>query len=193
MVDYLAREGIPISRDRVRNLMRRMGLRAIYRQPRTTIPGDQAEPFPCLVDLNAVTAVDQVWATDITYIPLQKGFLYLVAIMDLFSRNVAAGTSSTALTRSSVWMPLRWRWEATVGQRSSTPIKAASSPLATSWRGSRLRRSGSAGQEGSAATTTSWWRGCGERSSTTRCTYVPIAMAGRQRSAWPAFCGGTAM
>ena len=88
MVDYLAREGIPISRDRARNLMRRMGLRAIDRKPRTTIPREPAERFPCLVDLDAVTAVDQVWATDITYIPLQKGFLYLVAIVDLFSRNV---------------------------------------------------------------------------------------------------------
>ena len=97
MVDYLAREGIPISRDRVRNLMRRMGLRAIYRKPRTTIPGDPAERFPCLVDLNAVTAVDQVWATDITYIPLQKGFLYLVAIVDLFSRNVLSWKLSNSL------------------------------------------------------------------------------------------------
>jgi transposase InsO family protein len=88
MVDYLAREGIPISRDRARNLMRRMGLRAIYRKPRTTIPGDPAERFPCLVDLDAVTAVDQVWAADITYITLQKGFLYLVAIVDLFSRTI---------------------------------------------------------------------------------------------------------
>jgi len=69
MVDYLAREGIPISRDRVRNLMRCMGLRAIYRKPRTTIPGDQAERFPCLVDLSAVTAVDQAWATDINSVP----------------------------------------------------------------------------------------------------------------------------
>ena len=97
MVDYLAREGIPISRDRVRNLMRCMGLRAIYRKPRTTIPGDPAERFPCLVDLNAVTAVDQAWATDITYIPLQKGFLYLVAIMDLFSRNVLSWKLSNSL------------------------------------------------------------------------------------------------
>ena len=88
MVDYLAREGIPISRDRARNLMRRMGLRAIYRKPRTTVPGDPSERFPCLVDVNTVTSVDQIWATDITYIPLQKGFLYLVAIVDLFSRNV---------------------------------------------------------------------------------------------------------
>jgi putative transposase len=97
MVDYLAREGIPISRDRARNLMRRMGLRAIYRKPRTTIPGDPAERFPCLVDANAVTAVDQVWATDITYIPLRKGFLYLVATVDLFSRNVLSWKLSNSL------------------------------------------------------------------------------------------------
>ena len=84
MVDYLARDGIPITRDRARNLMRRMGLRAIYRKPHTTIPGEPAERFSCLVDLKEVSAVDQVWATDITYIPLQKGFLYLVAIVDLF-------------------------------------------------------------------------------------------------------------
>ncbi len=97
MVDYLAREGIPISRDRVRNLMRRMGLRAIYQKPRTTVPGDPAERFPCLVDLRQVTTVDQVWATDITYIPLQKGFLYLVAIMDLHSRHVLSWRLSNSL------------------------------------------------------------------------------------------------
>ena len=65
IVDYLAREGIPISRDRVRNLVRGMGLRAIYQKPRTTVPGEPAERFPCLVDLTQVRAVDQVWATDI--------------------------------------------------------------------------------------------------------------------------------
>ena len=88
MVAYLAREGIPISRDRVRNLMRRMGLRAIYQKPRTTVPGDPFERFPCLVDLKEITAVDQVWATDITYIPLRKCFLKLLAILDLHSRHV---------------------------------------------------------------------------------------------------------
>ena len=97
MVGYLARDGIPISRDRVRNLMRRMGLRAIYQKPRTTVPGAPAERFPSLVDLSKVRAVDQVWATDITYIPLQKGFLYLVAILDLFSRNVLSWKLSNSL------------------------------------------------------------------------------------------------
>jgi putative transposase len=88
MVDQLAEEGIPLNRERARNLMRRMGLRAIYQKPRTTAQGNPSERFPCLVDVNTVTAVDQVWATDITYIPLRKGFLYLVAIVNLFSRNV---------------------------------------------------------------------------------------------------------
>ena len=161
MVDYLARDGIPISRDRGRYFMRRMGLAAIYRKPRTTIPGDPAERFPCLVDLDAVTAVDQVGATDITYIPLQKGFLYWWRSWTSSPGASSAGSSRTALTRSSVWMPLRWRWEAAESQRSSTPIKAASSPLAPSWRGCRLRRSRSAGQVRNDVTTTSLLSGCG--------------------------------
>ncbi len=64
------------------------GLRAIYQKPRTTVPGSPSERFPYLVDRKQVTRVDQDWSTDITCIPLQKGFLYLVAIVDLFSRNV---------------------------------------------------------------------------------------------------------
>jgi len=68
--------------------MRRNGLRAIHQKPRTTVPGNPSLRFPYLVDLKEITAVDQVWATDITYIPLQKDFLYLVAIMDLHSRHV---------------------------------------------------------------------------------------------------------
>jgi len=97
IVHYLAREGIPISRDRVRNLMRRMGLRAIYQKPRTTIPGEPSIRYPCLVDLNKITEPDQVWATDITYIPLRKGFLYLVAIVDLYSRHVLSWKLSNSL------------------------------------------------------------------------------------------------
>lgn len=97
MVHYLDREGIPISRDRVRNLMRCMGLRAIYQRPRTTVPGSPSERFPCLVDLQQLTAPDEVWATDSTYIPLRKGFLYLVAVVDLFSRHVLSWKLSNSL------------------------------------------------------------------------------------------------
>jgi putative transposase len=77
--------------------MQRMGLRAIYQKPRTTKPGSPSERLPCLVDLRRITAVDQVWATDITYIPLQKGFLYLVGIMDLNSRHVLSWKLSNSL------------------------------------------------------------------------------------------------
>ena len=77
--------------------MRRMGLRAIYQKPSTTIPGSPSERFPCLVDLDKIISIDQVWATDITYIPLRKGFLYLVAIMDLFSRNILSWQLSNIL------------------------------------------------------------------------------------------------
>jgi putative transposase len=72
MVDYLAREVIPISGDRVRNLMRHMGLRAIYQKLCSTVHGDPSERFSYLVDVSMVTAVDHVWATDIAYIPPQN-------------------------------------------------------------------------------------------------------------------------
>jgi putative transposase len=103
MAAYLAREGIPISRDRVRKLIRCMGLRAIYQKPRTTFQGNSSERFTCLVDLKEVTGVDQVWATDITKTPLQKAILYVGAIMDLFCRHVVSWKLYTALKGSSAW------------------------------------------------------------------------------------------
>lgn len=74
----------------------------------------------------------------------------------------SAGSSPTALTRSSVSMPWRWRWQVIASQRSSIPTRAANSPLLTSWRDCKQRKSRSAGQAESAATTTFWWRDCGE-------------------------------
>jgi putative transposase len=65
-----------------------MGLRAINKKPRTSIPDKLSDRYSCLVDVNAVTAVDQTWVTDTTYTPLQKAILYLVAIVDFFSRTV---------------------------------------------------------------------------------------------------------
>jgi len=97
MVDYLAAEGIKVGRDQVRNLMRRTGLRALYPKPRTTIAGDPSERFPCHVDLEKIHAPDDAWATDISYIPLRKGFLYLVAIVDLYSRHILSWKLSNSL------------------------------------------------------------------------------------------------
>ena len=72
---YLHREMIPIGGGRVRNLMRRMALMATYQKPRATVVGDPSERYPCLVDLAPITAVDRVFAANISHIPKQKGFL----------------------------------------------------------------------------------------------------------------------
>jgi putative transposase len=77
--------------------MRRRGLRAIYQKPRTTVQGDLSEQCPCLLDLKKIKAVDQVWAADITDIPLKMGFLYLVAIMDIQPRHVLSWKLSNSL------------------------------------------------------------------------------------------------
>jgi putative transposase len=155
MVAYLARVGIPISSDRVRNLMRRMGLRAIYKEPRTTIPCDPAVRFSCLVDLRVNTAVNQAWATDITYIPLQKGFLYLAAIMDLHSRHVLSRKLSNSLDTEFCLEALEMALSSGRRHQMLHSGQGCQLPQLTSWPGCGPRRSGSAGQEEIAATTTS--------------------------------------
>jgi transposase InsO family protein len=104
-------------------------------ETRTTVPGDPSERFPCLGDLWGITAVDQVWTNDITYVLLQKGFLYVVDIVDLFSRNVLGWKLSKALPQSFVLMPARSHWKLATNQRSSTPIRDVNSPQLTSWLG----------------------------------------------------------
>ena len=78
----LDRQGMPVSRKWVQRLMRLMGLRAIYRQPRTSQPAPGRWVYPYLLRDLTITRANQVWAADITYLPMARGFLYLVAIMD---------------------------------------------------------------------------------------------------------------
>jgi len=161
IVEYQARERIPISRDRVRQLLRRMGLRAIYQKPRTTIPGESSERFACLLDLRLIRAVDQVWATDITYNPLQKRFLYLAAIIDLLSRNVLSWKLFNSLDSEFCLGALEM---ALASDRKPEIFHSDQGCQFTSGDfcpDCRPRRSMSAGQAGSGATTTSWWRGFG--------------------------------
>ena len=92
----LDRRGKPVSRKRVQRLMRAMGLRAIYRRPRTSQPAPEQRVYPYLLRDMTITRPNQVWAADITYLPMARGFLYLVAIMDWYSRYVLAwGLSNT--------------------------------------------------------------------------------------------------
>jgi hypothetical protein len=138
---WAAKDGTPISRDRVRYIMRQKGLRVIYQKPRTSIPGNRCERFPCLADPKLVTAVEQVWATDITDIPLQKGCLHLMAVVDSSQGICSAGGSPTALTRSSVW--ILWRWRSLLGesQRSIYRIRVDSSLYQSSLAGRRRLKS----------------------------------------------------
>ena len=93
----LDRQGMPVSRKRVQRLMRLMGLRAIYRQPRTSQPAAGRWVYPYLLRDLTITRANQVWAADITYLPMARGFLYLVAIMDWHSRYVVAWRLSNTL------------------------------------------------------------------------------------------------
>lgn len=88
MTRQLQRDGYKVSRKRVRRLMRLMGLNAIYRKPRTSDPHPAHRIYPYLLRGLSITRANQVWCVDITYIPMHKGFLYLVSIMDWYSRHV---------------------------------------------------------------------------------------------------------
>ena len=91
-------EELGVNRKRVQRLMRRMSLQAIYPKRRTTWPGSGHTIYPYLLRDLKITHPDQVWATDITYVPMSRGFLYLVAIMDWYSRYVLAWRLSNTLT-----------------------------------------------------------------------------------------------
>ena len=97
MKAWLLQQGYLVSRRRVRRLMRLMGLEAIYRRPNTSKPAPDHKVYPYLLKGLEINRVDQVWAADITYIPMAQGFLYLVAIMDWHSRHVLAWKLSNTL------------------------------------------------------------------------------------------------
>jgi putative transposase len=96
--DLLRGEGETIGRDHVRTLMQRMGITAIYRRPRTSQPNLAHPVFPYLLRTLTVDRPNQVWATDITYIPMARGFVFLCAILDWATRKVLAWRISTTLT-----------------------------------------------------------------------------------------------
>jgi putative transposase len=94
----LRKEGHEVGRRHVVTLMRRMGIEAIYRKPRTSIPAREAAIRPYLLGNLTINRPNQVWACDITYLPMAYGFLYLVAILDVASRKVLAFGLSNTLT-----------------------------------------------------------------------------------------------
>jgi putative transposase len=98
LTDRLQREGHEVGRRHVRTLMRRMGIEALYRRPRTSIPARGAAIYPYLLSGVSIERPNQVWCSDITYLPMAHGWLYLVAILDVASRKVLAFRLSNTLT-----------------------------------------------------------------------------------------------
>jgi putative transposase len=97
MTAHLRRGGQVVNRKRVRRLMRQMGLEAIYRRPRTTVPCPEHRVYPYLLRDVTVTRPNQVWSADITYVPMARGFMYLVAVIDWYSRKVLAHRVSNTM------------------------------------------------------------------------------------------------
>ena len=121
----LAGEGCAIGRRHVKTLMKRMGIEALYRRPRTTKPEPGHKIYPYLLRGMTITRPNQVWAMDITYIPMARGFVYLAVVLDWFSRRVLSWRLSITMEASRRW---RMLWRVTARRTSSTPTRARSSP-----------------------------------------------------------------
>ena len=100
MTAWLRRQGEEVNRKRVRRLMRLMGLEAVYPKPRLSLSNQAHKKYPYLLSNMAIDHPDQVWCADITYIRMLHGFVYLMAIMDWYSRFVLAWEISTTLDTS---------------------------------------------------------------------------------------------
>ena len=100
MTNWLVQQGEVVNRKRVQRLMRQMGLEALYPKPRLSVAGRGQRVFPYLLRNVRIERADQVWSSDITYIPLPTGFMYLAAIIDWYSRYVLAWRLSNTLDGS---------------------------------------------------------------------------------------------
>jgi putative transposase len=97
MRTLLQDEGYSVGRGRVQRLMRKMGLVAVYAKPRTSTPHPQHTVYPYLLRTMPITRPNQVWCADITYIPMKRGYMYLMAVMDWYSRAVLSWRLSNTM------------------------------------------------------------------------------------------------
>ena len=100
MTAWLRQEGYQVNPKRVRGLLRKMGLWAIYPTPKTSTASPQHRIYPYLLRDVPIRTVNQVWSTDITYVRMKRGFCYLVAVIDWFSRYVLSWEVATSLEAS---------------------------------------------------------------------------------------------
>jgi len=161
MAVVLRDDGWAVNRKRAQRLMRVMGLEAIYQKPNTSRPHPDHKVYPYLLRGLIIDRPNQVWCADITYIPMAKGFVYVVAVMDWFSRRVLAWRLSITMETECCVTRYARRWIGTAVRKYSTPIKACSLPAPRSWTGFRARTYGSAWTAKGDFWTTFSLSGCG--------------------------------
>ena len=166
--DMLKLEGHQIGRKRVSRLMKKMRIEALYRKPNLSRRHAAHPIYRYLLRDLKIDRPNQVWATDITYIPMRRGFVYLIAVIDWYSRKVLSWRLSNTLTTDFCLDAVREAITRMAARRSSTPIKVASSPVANSRNCSRTTKSGSAWTARAAGATTCLSNDSGKASSTRR-------------------------
>jgi putative transposase len=169
MTFELNQAGAAINRKRVQRLMRVMDIVALVPRPGTSKPGPGHKIYPYLLRGVSITEPNHVWASDITYIPMAHGFLYLVAIIDWASRAVLAWRLSNTMAPAFASLRSMRRWRGTASRGSSTPTKAASSPAKPSPAGSQRQVWRFRWTAVAASWTTSSSNACGARSNMKRC------------------------
>ena len=167
MPAWLRSQGYAVNHKRVARLLHTMGLETIYPKPRLSQPHPAHRVYPYLLRGVPITRVNQVWSTDITYIRLHGGFIYLVAVMDWFRRYVLSWAVSITMDVSFCLEALDQALEV-ARPDISTPIKGHSSPATTSRSGWQQQGFSLVWTGGDGRSTMSLWNGCGGRSNMRR-------------------------
>ena len=123
MTAWLATQGEVVNPKRVRRLLRAMGLEAIYPKPNLSVAKDNVRKYPYLLKEEEITEPNQVWSTDITYIPLPQGYIYLVAVIDWYSRYVLSWEISNTMDITFCLSALEKALALTYGQKNQNTPK----------------------------------------------------------------------
>ena len=152
--DELETQGHPVNRKRVQRLMRQMGLSALYPKPRTSQPGAGHKVYPYLLKSLSIERPNQVWASDICYVPMAQGFMYLVAILDWYSRRVLAWRVSNTLRQRLLCRgprgrahPLRTAGDLQYGPRRSVHVPGVYDGAQSPCGGHQHGRQGTLGRQ----------------------------------------------
>ncbi len=170
MVRHLRRLGWAVGRKRVRRLMRKIGLSPIYQAPRTSEPHPAHKMYPYLLRKLVIERPQPRLVADVTYIPMRRGFLYLVAVIDWATRKVLAWRLSNTMEADFCVAALNDAMDAHGRPKSSTPIRAASSPATPSPVRWPTRAYASRWTVADAGWTTCSSNGYGARSNTNACS-----------------------